>query len=176
MISYITLETNTTKISLAVFFFLKNLKSVFILCLIISLCCSLFFLHIFTNSLFKTQPTLFSLFLFSVYCSVSPLSGGLSGSNVSSSHLSSSPLCSLSAQQSTSLPRSLASSSQLSPSLLLLSCGCICNKGKSMSAVMFCGLRRDAEANSVGEFNKRSREPLFSLSVMLCWGLKLLVP
>lgn len=133
-------------------------------CLIIHLCCSLSFFRTCTNSLFSTRPTLFS-----VYCCVSPLSGGLSGSNVSSSHLSSSPLCSLSAQQSTALPRSLASSSELSPSLLPLCCGCICNKGKSMSAVMFCGLRRDAEANSVGEFQKMQQRTtlLFVSDVML---------
>ncbi|KAM7401587.1 hypothetical protein PAMP_016892 [Pampus punctatissimus] len=35
--------------------------------------------------------------------------------------------------------------------LLLLLCGCYSNKEKSMSAVMFCGLRRDVEANSVDD-------------------------
>lgn len=82
-----------------------------------------------------------------------PPSWGLSGRNVSASHLLSSPLCSLSARQSTSLPLSLLFSVLLS--LLFVSfClffGWYTNKENSMSAVMFCGLRRDVGANSVGE-------------------------
>lgn len=87
-------------------------------------------------------------------CTSLSLSRGLSGRNVSASHLLSSPLCSLRARQSTSLPLSLSLAVFFSFSVhlsLLLFCGCYSNVENSMSAVMFCGLRRDSGANGVGE-------------------------
>lgn len=64
--------------------------------------------------------------------------------------------------------------------LVLLHCGCHSNKEKSMSAVMFCGLRRDVGANSVGEcwnpwggnsFNEQTAVFSFELLIYWCYAL-----